>query len=173
MEKDDDQALVQAANRGEHAAFEALYLRHRDWAVGLAYRLTGNREDALDVLQEVFSYFWGKFPGFTLQSTVRSFLYPAIRNRSLDLLRERSKESFTRTRSSEPVVAPDAGCDFEDRISGLGDNLRVVVRLRFVREMKLDEIAATLGVPVGTVKSRLHNALRQLREAREDFSGRE
>lgn len=173
LEEVDDQALVAAANRGEHAAFEALYLRHRDWAVGLAYRFTGNREDALDVLQEAFSYFWGKFPGFTLQSTVRSFLYPAIRNRSLDLLRRRSKENFTKTQSPEPVSMPGGGSDFEDRIAGLGDRLREVVRMRFVREMKLDEIAAALGVPVGTVKSRLHNALRQLRDTRKDYSGRE
>ncbi|MCZ6793764.1 MAG: sigma factor, partial [Planctomycetota bacterium] len=51
-----DPFLVEAANRGDPSAFAALYGRYRDWAFRLAYRFTGSREDALDVVQEVFIY---------------------------------------------------------------------------------------------------------------------
>jgi DNA-directed RNA polymerase specialized sigma24 family protein len=57
-----DIELVAAVNRGDENAFEALYLRHRDWVVALAHRFTGDSELALDVLQETFLYFLKKFP---------------------------------------------------------------------------------------------------------------
>ena len=52
----DDRELIEAFTRGDARAFEALYLRHRGWVAGLARRICGNREDALDVLQETFAY---------------------------------------------------------------------------------------------------------------------
>ncbi len=50
---------VAAANRGDPAAFEALYFRYRDWGARLAYRFTGDRDEALDVLQDAFAYLLG------------------------------------------------------------------------------------------------------------------
>jgi DNA-directed RNA polymerase specialized sigma24 family protein len=63
-----DQELIAAANAGDATAFEVLYFRYRDWVVGLAFRFTGDRDLALDVLQETFLYFLRKFPGFNLTS---------------------------------------------------------------------------------------------------------
>ncbi|UCC97066.1 MAG: hypothetical protein JSW66_14615, partial [Phycisphaerales bacterium] len=56
-----DRQLIESANQGDPDAFGALYLRYRDWVYRLAWRFTGNREDALDVLQETFTYVLGKF----------------------------------------------------------------------------------------------------------------
>jgi len=86
-----DEALVDAANQGEAAAFEALYYRHRDWVVRLAWRFTADREDALDVLQETFAYFAKKFPGFRLRAKVTTFLYPVVRNLSMNIRRKRRR----------------------------------------------------------------------------------
>ena len=65
MEQDarTDQELVALANGGDASAFEVLYLRYRDWVVNLAFRFTGDRDLALDVLQETFLYFLKNFPG--------------------------------------------------------------------------------------------------------------
>src|SRR5213594_1361660 len=78
-----DLELIAAINDGEAAAFEALYFRYRDWVVGLAHRFTGDSDSALDVLQETFLYFLRKFPGFRLTASLKTFLYPAIRNLSI------------------------------------------------------------------------------------------
>ena len=78
-----DQELIAAINNGDSGAFELLYYRHRDWVVSLAYRFTGDRELALDVLQETFLYFLRKFPGFILTAQLKTFLYPAVRNLSI------------------------------------------------------------------------------------------
>ena len=79
----DDAGLVEAINRGDATAFEALYYRYRDWVVRLARRITGNDADALDVLQETFAYLLGKFPGLRLTARMTTFLYPAVKHLSL------------------------------------------------------------------------------------------
>ncbi len=72
-----DEQLIEAINGGDAGAFEVLYFRHRDWVMRLAMRFTGHHDDALDVLQETFSYLVRKFPGFRLTASITTFLYPA------------------------------------------------------------------------------------------------
>jgi RNA polymerase sigma-70 factor (ECF subfamily) len=84
-----DEALIDGANRGEVEAFEALYRRYRDWVVAVAYRHTGDRDDALDVLQDTFAYLFGKFPGFALTARLTTFLYPVVKNLCVDLRKRR------------------------------------------------------------------------------------
>ena len=83
--------LVEAINGGSEAAFETLYLRYRDWVTGLAARMCGDRDDALDVLQETFSYVLGKFPGFELRARFTTFLYPVVKNLSIAARRKRHR----------------------------------------------------------------------------------
>ena len=78
-----DQELVRAIQEGDLSAFEALYLRYRDWVVSLAYRFCGHREDALDVLQETFAYLLKKLPSLELRSQMKTFLYPAVKHLAL------------------------------------------------------------------------------------------
>ena len=61
-----DRELIESINAGNPDAFEILYQRHRDWVYRLAWRFTGHHQDALDVLQETFTYLLQKFPGFEL-----------------------------------------------------------------------------------------------------------
>src|SRR4051812_37455835 len=84
-----DQELVEAGNRGDETALAALYLRHREWAAALALRFTGNRDEALDVMQEAFVYLFGKFPGLVLRARVTTLLYPAVKNIALARKRKR------------------------------------------------------------------------------------
>lgn len=160
-----DVELIRAANRGDPSAFETLYRRHRDWVAALALRMTGERQDALDVLQETFVYLWGKFPGFTLSaSSLRGFLYPVVKHESLTVIRRRRRQAPLDLASvPEPAAPPLADDAFEDTLQDLPREHREVARMRFALDMRLDEIAEALGIPVGTVKSRLHNVLKQLR----------
>src|SRR5438045_7564284 len=83
-----DQELIAAINGGDTDAFEILYYRYRDWVVNLAYRFTGDRDLALDVLQETFLYFVKKFPGFHLTASLKTFLYPAVQHISMAARRQ-------------------------------------------------------------------------------------
>ena len=165
-----DLELVAAINSGDADAFEVLYLRYRDWVVGLAYRFTGDSDTALDVLQETFLYFLKKFPGFRLTANLKTFLYPAVRNLSIA-----ARRKAARFQSSEPELAqieqtpsPEVFCapksELEAALSSLPEEQREVLLLRFVDNLKLSEIAEAADLPLGTVKSRLHNALQALRE---------
>jgi RNA polymerase sigma-70 factor (ECF subfamily) len=163
-----DLELVAAANEGEEGALEAIYLRYRAWVVATARRITRDRDDALDVLQDVFLYLFRKFPGFELRAQMKTFLYPAIRNTALEKLRKRRKTVAPDDESLErPYEAPTPAVNGEAlarAVARLTEDEREVVALRFSDELSLAEIAEALGIPVGTVKSRLHKALRRLRE---------
>lgn len=165
-----DAELVAAINAGSHAAFETLYLRHRDWAVNLAFRFTGDEALALDVMQETFLYLLRKFPGFELRAALRTFLYPAVRNLSLAARRKAGRcqvgegeEEFL-VNLPAPATSPASDDDLAAVLETLPKPQREVLLLRFVDGFSLEEIAEALTIPLGTVKSRLHNALKALRE---------
>jgi len=162
-----DQELIAAANRGDFEAFEELYRRYRDWVVKLALRFTHDEDLALDVLQEVFVYFMKKFPGFELRCELKTFLYPAVRNLAIGMRRkvERyvSNEEMIAQAPSGPASREGAASDVLMVLVGaLPEMQQEVLLLRFVDGLALNEIATALDVPLGTVKSRLHNALASL-----------
>ena len=174
-----DQELVEAANRGDGAAFDALYRRYRDWVVSLAWRFTGNREDALDVLQETFTYLLRKFPsggasaqvpGFRLTAGMKTFLYTAVRNRSIDLRRRRVRNTPGDDPLAELPAPPSPSADAQrsdlaDALAGLSEPHREILLMRFADDMTLAEIASALDIPLGTVKSRLHSAIEAIRSS--------
>jgi RNA polymerase sigma-70 factor (ECF subfamily) len=164
-----DQQLVDALNGGDARAFDALYARYRDWVVRLAVRFTGHEDDALDVLQETFSYVFRKFPGFRLTASMTTFLYPVVKNLSIAARRKRTRMASTDAADSPDPPAPvahdpDGGrAELAAVMSALPDGQREVLLMRFVDGMSLQEIAAALAIPEGTVKSRIHNAIATLR----------
>ncbi len=168
-----DQELVAAINAGDGDAFEAIYWRHRDWAAALAQRFTGDSAMVPDIVQEAFLYLLGKFPGFALTSQLRTFLYPAVRNLSLNARRKLIRLQPTDHEQLDQHEAPAASTaqpsdgrkdELLAVLQGLPEEHRETLWLRFVDGLSLAEVAETLDVPVGTVKSRLHNAVRMLRE---------
>jgi RNA polymerase sigma-70 factor, ECF subfamily len=170
---DSDRALIERANRGDADAFEQLYLHHREWVVAVAYRFTGDREEALDVMQETFAYLFGKFPGFTLSARLTTFLYPVLKNLCVDRLRKR-RPTLDANELADRLAAPPAppsATDVQRLLYRLPPQPREVLLLRFVDDLSLAQIAAALDVPLGTVKSRLHNALDRLRRETADSGG--
>jgi RNA polymerase sigma-70 factor (ECF subfamily) len=162
-----DEALVEAVNRGEAGAFDALYFRHRDWVHRLAWRFTGDEELALDVLQETFAYLLGKLPGLRLTAKMTTFLYPAVKNLSITARRKRDRlpqnEEALMALPSPHDASPDVA-DLALALAVLSGAQRETLLMRFVDGMELHEIAEVLGVPLGTVKSRIHIALNILGE---------
>ncbi len=167
-----DAQLIAALNAGDAEAFDALYFRHRDWVVNLAHRFTGSEDLALDVMQETFLYFARKFPGFRLTAHLKTFLYPAVRNLSIAARRKAARVQSTEAEQQviEQTPAPEslaiADGDLAAALANLSPEHREVLLLRFVDDLPLAEIAEAVDVPLGTVKSRLHNALEMLRQDR-------
>jgi RNA polymerase sigma-70 factor (ECF subfamily) len=168
---DSDQELIELVNEGDPDAFEVLYRRYRDWVYHLAWRFTGNQQDALDVLQETFIYLLGKLPGFRLTASMTTFLYPVVKHLSLTLRsknrRFTSDEEILRELPA-PASIETQSCRSElaTVLTVLPDEQREVLLMRFVDDMTLQEIATALNIPIGTVKSRLHHALQRLRHDR-------
>jgi RNA polymerase sigma-70 factor, ECF subfamily len=160
-----DDQLLQRANGGDPDAFAALYRRHRDWVHRLAWRFTGNPQDALDIVQETFLYLLQKLPGLRLTASLTTFLYPVVKHLSLNLRRRRRADANEEVLLAipDPTVEPAPRAELATALAGLPAEQREVLLMRFVDDMSLDEIAQALNVPPGTVKSRLHRALKTLR----------
>lgn len=177
----DDLALIDAINDGDHHAFESLYLRYRQWTANLAYRLVGDRSIAQDATQETWIYVLQKFPGFTLTCQFKSFLYPVVRHTAIRLAKKRRQlnpqqslvdadlpqttGNMTQAPTDPDAAADQARADLAAALIDLSEEHREVVLLRFVDDLSMQEIAEAMAIPVGTVKSRLHHALRTLRES--------
>ncbi len=183
-----DGELVEAINTGDEGAFEALYYRYRDWVHGVATRFTRDHDLALDVLQETFAYVLRKCPSLKLTAEMKTFLYPVIKHTAIAL----RKKSLRFTSDDEALAnldAPPRGvtgslpasadphgdpqgdpwdesprAELASALRLLPAEQRETLLMRFVDDMTLQEIADALNIPLGTVKSRLHHALKTLRE---------
>lgn len=173
-----DRELIDAMNAGDARAFDAIVTRHERFALAVAGRFAPEGE-AADVAQEAFMYLLGKFPGFVLApgAKLTTFLYPALKHAALARRRKR-RPTATEAEALDglagvggagagaaPRGAQEAeGMDVLRRAVGrLPADHRETLLLRFVDGLPLADVATALGLPVGTVKSRLHNAVAMLR----------
>jgi len=170
-----DAELVEACNRGSGdeavVAFNTLYRRHKDFVLRVALRLTADHELAADALQDVFTYLLQQFPppgpGLDLRARLTTYLYPIARNSTITLLRKRRRLENAGVEPDDLPAAgqgPEASDDLDRLLASLPPERQEILSLRFVDGLALDEIAAALGIPLGTVKSRLHLAIKALRE---------
>jgi len=169
-----DEELVAVCNVGDAheaaRAFESLYRRHRDFVLRVARRFTRDRELALDALQETFAYLLNKFPpagsGLTLTARLPTLLYPAAKNAAITAARKARRAAGAGDAELDelPAEVPPDAAPIDAALTALSPERREVVTLRFVDDLSLAEIAVALDVPLGTVKSRLHLALKELRE---------
>ena len=167
-ENTDDQALVAAINGGDSQAFTVLYHRYKDWVHGLAYRMTGHHDDALDVVQETFAYVARKFPGLELTAKMTTFLYPAVRNLSVAARKKRQRHTSSADEMNLLVETENQTPDHEEFSSALrdlSDAHREILLMRFVDDMTQPEIAEALDIKLGTVKSRLHHAVNSVKNS--------
>jgi RNA polymerase sigma-70 factor (ECF subfamily) len=134
--------------------------------VRLAHRFTGNETDALDVLQETFSYLLRKVPRLRVDGRMTTLLYPVVKNLAIAANRKRRRSSGGGEALEQLVATESIMPDREPLgtlVASLPEGQREVLLMRFVDDLQLDEIAAALGIPLGTVKSRLHHAIAALR----------
>jgi len=170
-----DAELVQRIRAGDGAAFQALVERHGNGLFGLAYTLLGSAADAEDVVQETFLGAFRRLEAFEGRSAVKTWLTRILLNHVSKLRRSKRvrKAESTETpaasndrslRTGSPAVAVDSRVDVMAMLDTLSPDHRQVIVLRELQGLSYEEIAEALGVPRGTVESRLHRARQELKQ---------
>ncbi|WIM69437.1 RNA polymerase sigma factor SigE [Corynebacterium suedekumii] len=166
------------AGHGDMPTWGELVAEHADSVYRLAFRLSGNPHDADDLTQETFMRVFRSLKHYQ-PGTFEGWLHRITTNLFLDMVRHRNKirmealpEDYERVPGTD--MTPEqaysvANLDpaLQDALDGLGPDFRVAVVLCDVVGMSYDEIADTLGVKMGTVRSRIHRGRSQLRAALE------
>ena len=179
----DVKTLVSRAQSGDSEAFEQLVLIYQDRLYGLCYRMAGNHADAQDLAQEAFVRAYRALKNFRREADFGTYLHRIAVNLWISLRQrnhnELSLDDPVMTEEGElPRQVADSGNQPEDVIeeaefqglvrealSRLGREHRAVLVLREMEALSYEEIAATLGVAPGTVKSRLSRAREALKKA--------
>jgi RNA polymerase sigma-70 factor (ECF subfamily) len=173
-----DVVLVERAAQGDAHAFQALVSRHAAGLFRLACSLVGNRTDAEDVLQETFVGAFRSLPRFERRASFRTWLGQILVRQAASLRRSRATRRTMALDAPHAAVEPsvaggtsevDYRADLGEALQQLSPEHREVLVLREFEQLSYDDIAAALGVPRGTVESRLHRARGELRALLEDY----
>ncbi len=171
-----EKELVRRIRAGDRAAFEELLDAYETRVYRLALRFTGNVPDAEDVTQDVFLGVYRGLANFQGNSTLGTWIYRVAMNHCLEYRRKRRLESIpydeeltlaTSDWREDPAQSADKrelSARVEAALNCLSPQHRDVIVLHELQGLTYQEVAATLNVPVGTVKSRLSNAFRRLRD---------
>ena len=170
-----DGDLIARVGRGDRGAFEALYRRYARPVFGLALRRLGDRGRAEDAVQETFASVWRAASSYRPERGAgAAWLYAVARNAIVD------RSRTVREPLAEPTDEPSAEAGPAERaeaewlswrvhraLEALPSNERSVVELAYWRGLSQSEIADTLGIPLGTVKTRTRAALHRLADVLE------
>lgn len=172
---DSDAFLARQCAAGSESAFEEIFKRHSGRVLAVAARIVGDRDEAMDVLQEVFVKIHRRIGQFRCQSAFSLWIYRIAVHESLNWA-QRRRSKVRPLPDAERVAAPQEAPEEATAMAALQalpPKLRAVAVLRHVQEMSHEEIAQVLGVPVGTARSRLFAAHRRMREALREQRSRE
>ena len=162
---------------GDHDAFLVVYETYARAALGVAMRITRNREIAEDVVQEAFVNIWRRAGGYdSARGSLRTFVLTVVRNRALDALRSQSLRSQRSAsdegleeryeapgRTDTEVTRREDAASVRAALGTLPPGQSRAIELAFFAGLSHSQIAAQLGMPVGTVKGRIRLGIASLR----------
>jgi RNA polymerase sigma-70 factor (ECF subfamily) len=171
---------VERIRAGDPAAFERLFLTYHASLCAFGYRYLGARDLAEEIVQEVFLFVWERRETWEVRSSVKSYLYTAVRNAALSYLRH---ERVVRHRQREAIAlfeTSSAGADLEAAaaeiaaavrraVGRLPERCRLVFTLHREQGLTYAEIAQVLGISPRTVEVQMGRALKSLRRALADY----
>jgi RNA polymerase sigma-70 factor (ECF subfamily) len=185
--EDPDVAAVRLARAGDSSAFRLLVERHGRPVFRLAYRVTGNQQDAEDVVQETFLRAYRQLDRFESRSSFGTWLHRITVNCALDHVRQRPRhqaydelasEDGGATTGPDEVVSPDRlafSAEVRQRVaSALGDLSpaeRTAFVLRHFEGRSIEEIGRTLGLRTSATKHSIFRAVQKMRRALEPVAG--
>jgi RNA polymerase sigma-70 factor, ECF subfamily len=160
----DDDELIAALAAGDETALRELFMRHAQWLAG-RLRAALPPPDVEDVLQETFLAVWKGASSYRPRGTPQAWMWVIARNQAALLLRRRGPVTApleeTPHADLDPAETAIVRADITAALSGPEGRM---LRLMYVEDRPVAEVAALLGVPAGTVKSRAHRARRMLRD---------
>jgi RNA polymerase sigma-70 factor (ECF subfamily) len=165
--------LITRAQQGDRRAFGELVRRHRQGVVNVVYRMCGDANLAEDAAQEAFIRAWQHLSSYRPRAPFRNWVYRIATNAALDALRREQKtvdiDALSLAAGGRGPEATVEGKERAERVQQavlvLPPASRVVLVLREYEGLSYREIADTLGIPIGTVMSRLNYARNRLRES--------
>jgi len=158
---------------GEQDAFESIFKTYYAQLVGVAENMLRERAGAEDVVQDVMVELWRRRENLQVETSIRAYLFRAVRNRSLNQIRHQKVAPTADPEVADQVATPAADRDFETRelkallrkaVDGLPERCREVFELSRVRGLPYAEIANVMGISIKTVEAQMGKALRVLRE---------
>ena len=167
----DERELISRSCAGDLDAFDHLVRVHQDRIYNVAYRLTGNHEDASDAAQDAFVRAFQALPRFRRDAAFSTWLYRIATNAALDLVRRRPAVPPMELSVDQPGPSdPEAEVHRREvhrrvhaAVGHLPAEYRAVVVLRGLQGLAYEEIARVLQIPIGTVRSRLSRGRETLR----------
>jgi len=172
--------LVKMAQQGDSAAFEKLVKEYDSRVLSLAYQISGNRQDAEDIYQEVFMRVYRKIKSFKGDCSFYTWLYRITVNCSLTFIGKRKRmshapiegsgaEHFYQAVDSGPLPDQEVvSAEMMDRVRRCVDELPLQQRsafvLRFFHHQKIKEVAWIMGCSEGTVKNYIHRSTMKVKE---------
>jgi RNA polymerase sigma-70 factor (ECF subfamily) len=172
-EKEIDFELIRAIQNGDMVAFNGMVDRYKDRLMNVIGRMLSSAEEAEDIVQETFIRVYQHRQSFNFQHCFSTWIYTIALNLARNELRKRKKFKFLDIhdmQGSEAEFAVDPELPsrlpqvLEAATKALPEKYRTAFLLRDVQEMSYEEVAKILGVPLGTVKSRVNRARLILRE---------
>jgi RNA polymerase sigma-70 factor (ECF subfamily) len=177
---EDDSELFARAQRGDTAAYEEIVQRYQQVAFRTAYVITGSSAEAEDAAQDGFIKAYRALDRFRAGADPRPWLVRIVANEARNRVRSSGRRQGLELRlvagfrQGDAAPSPEAAAIAAEsrealvqHLNQLGEEDRRVIALRYLLELNIEETAASLGVPEGTVKSRLSRALARLRERME------
>ena len=165
-----DEWLAGRAARGDHAAFEQLVLRYQDRLYTLALRVTLNDADAHDCVQDGFISAWRAMERFRGDARFSTWMYRIVLRKAYDVLDRRKRQATPTDEVPGTAVEAqlDSRLDLDAALAALEPDFRAVAVACDVLGLSMEDAGEALGLPAGTVKSRLYRARARLAEQLQD-----
>jgi RNA polymerase sigma factor (sigma-70 family) len=169
--KSEDRVLVERCLKGEERAFEELLNKYKNSVYSICYRMVRNQTDAEDLAQDVFIRTFSVLDRYDPSYPFSSWLFRITSNLCIDFLRKakggmvsldqpiEGSEGAIQRQLPANVVKPDRQMENKEMMAALEEAI-----LRHQEQMSYEEIADDLGIPLGTVKARIHRARNMIKE---------
>jgi len=181
MQQNDDylqeheRILIERASKGDQKAFSELFYEYKEMVYRVVYKLLGNSEETNDAVQQTFIELYKSLPGYAGKSKFTTWLYRIAVNVSIQFFRKRRTRDKNQpfnpeihadstSENDNPLEKKELRKQIEEALASLHIRKRTVVVLHDIENRTMEEISDIIGVPVGTIKSRLFYGREELKK---------
>jgi RNA polymerase sigma-70 factor (ECF subfamily) len=181
MDQAEEREIIRRCRDGDESAFASLVDAYKDLVFALSFRLTGSRDLAEDLAQDVFLRVHRGLPYFRGEARLGTWIYRIVANLAAEpRFRRRPETSLDATHEGRPareIASHDASfaeIELKDRLekamARLPEHYQLLVAGHYLKGVRYEDLAEAVGIPIGTVKTHLHRAKRMLRKLMDDPS---